>query len=64
MQRRIQRKIYTVYGEGAVTDRTCQIWFARFHRSDITMVNALEDQPVDDDRIKVLETNSHMICEI
>ena len=26
----VQKKIATVYGEGAVTDRTCQKWFARF----------------------------------
>ena len=25
-----QKKICTVYGEGAVTDRTCQKWFVKF----------------------------------
>ena len=25
-----QKKICAVYGEGAVTDRTCQKWFAKF----------------------------------
>ena len=25
-----QEKIYAVYGEVAVTDRTCQKWFAKF----------------------------------
>ena len=25
-----QKKICVVYGEGTVTDRTCQKWFARF----------------------------------
>ena len=27
----MQKKICAVYGEGAVTDRTCQKWFAKFH---------------------------------
>ena len=26
----IQKKTCAVYGEGAVTDRTCQKWFAKF----------------------------------
>ena len=26
----MQTKICAVYGEGAVTDRTCQKWFAKF----------------------------------
>ena len=26
----MQKIIYAVYGEGAVTDRTCQKWFAKF----------------------------------
>ena len=26
----IQKRICTVYGEGTVTDRTCQKWFAKF----------------------------------
>ena len=26
-----QKKICAVYGEGAVTDPTCQKWFAKFH---------------------------------
>ena len=26
----MQKKICAVYGEGAVTDRTCQKWFAKF----------------------------------
>ena len=27
-------KICAVYGEGAVTDRMCQKWFAKFHAGD------------------------------
>ena len=26
----MQKKIYAVYGEGAVADRTCQKWFESF----------------------------------
>ena len=26
----MQKKIWAVYGEGAVLDRTCQKWFAKF----------------------------------
>ena len=26
-----KKKICAVYGEGAVTDRTCQKWFVKFH---------------------------------
>ena len=29
-----QRKICAVCGEGAVTDQTCQKWFAKFHAGD------------------------------
>ena len=28
------KKICAVHGEGAVTDRTCQKWFAEFHAAD------------------------------
>ena len=31
-----QKKICAVYGEGAVTDQTCQKWFAKFPRYFIT----------------------------
>ena len=30
----MQKEIYVVYGEGAVTDRTCQKWFAKFRARD------------------------------
>ena len=29
-QLKCNKKIYTVYREGAVTDRTCQKWFVKF----------------------------------
>ena len=42
-----QKKICTVYGEGAVTDRTCQKWFAKFRAGDFLLDNApLPGRPV------------------
>ena len=35
-----QKKICAVYGEGAVTDRTCQKWFAKFHAGDFSLDDA------------------------
>ena len=29
-----QKKICTVYGEGAVTDQICQMWFVKLHATD------------------------------
>ena len=29
-----------VYGEGAMTDQTCQKWFAKFHTRDFSLDNA------------------------
>ena len=31
------KKICAVYGEGAVTDRTCQKWFAKFCAGDFSL---------------------------
>ena len=51
--------IYAAHGEGAVTDRTCQEWFAKFHAGDFS----LDDAPqlsrtveVDSDQIEILST--------
>ena len=33
----MQEKIRAVYGEGAVTDCTCQKWFANFHSGDFLL---------------------------
>ena len=48
-----------MYGEGAVSDRTCQKWFARFCAGDFS----LDDAPwlgrpveVDSDEIETLRT--------
>ena len=30
MQLRYKKEIFAVYGEGAVTEQTCQKWFAKF----------------------------------
>ena len=35
-----QKKIGAVYGEGAVTVRTCQKWFAMFHAGDFLLNDA------------------------
>ena len=56
-----QKKICAVYGEGAVTDRTCQKWFAKFCAGDFS----LDDAPwsgrpveVDSDQIETLIKNN------
>ena len=55
------KKIGAVYGEGTVTDRTCQKWFAKFHAGDFS----LDDAPgsgrpveVDSDQIEILTENN------
>ena len=56
-----QKKICAVYGEGAMTDQTCQKWFVKFHAVDFL----LDDAPwlgrpvkVDSSQIKtVIENN-------
>ena len=58
-----KKNIYTVYGEGAVTDQMCQKWFEKFHVEDFS----LEDAPwsgrpveVDSDQMEILiEKNQH-----
>ena len=35
-----QKKVCAVYGEGAVTDQTCQKWFAKFSARDFSLDNA------------------------
>ena len=56
-----QKKICAVYGEGAVTDQTCQKWFAKFRARDFS----LDDAPwsgkpveVDSDQIETLTENN------
>ena len=57
----MQEKICAVYGEAAVTDRTCQKWFVNFHAGDFS----LDDAPwsgrpveVDSDQIETLIENN------
>ena len=58
-----QKKIHAVYGEGAVTDQTCQKWSAKFHAGDISLDDALwSGRPVEvnGDQIEALiENNQH-----
>ena len=52
------RKICAVYGEGAVTDRMCQKWFAKFCAGDFSL-DYLPGE-VDSDQIETLiEINKH-----
>ena len=57
------KKIYAVYGEGAVTDWTCQKWFAKFRVWDFSLDDApLSGRPfeIDSDQIETLiEKNQH-----
>ena len=59
----MHKRICTVYGEGAVTDRTCQKWFAKFRAGDFSLYDApWAGRPVevDSDQIKILiENNQH-----
>ena len=58
-----QKQIYAVYGEGVVTDWTCQKWFAKFCARDLSV----DDAPwlgrpveVDSNQIEALiENNQH-----
>ena len=44
------KKTCAVYGEGAVTDRTCQKRFAKFHAGDFSLDDApWLDRPVEID---------------
>ena len=61
----MQKKIHAVYGEGAVTDQMCQMWFVKFRAGDFS----LDDDPrwgrlieVDSNQIETLiENNQHSI---
>ena len=58
---KIQKKICAVYGEGAVTDRTCQKWFVKFRARDFSLHDApWSGRPVevDSDQIKTLIENN------
>ena len=46
----MQKKTCAVYGEGAVTDQTCQKWFAKFCSGDFS----LDDAPGQVDQLKLI----------
>ena len=55
------KKICAVYGEGAVTDRMCQKWFAKFCAGDFSLDSAPRSgrpAEVDSDQIETLIENS------
>ena len=55
----MQKRICTVYGEGAVTDRMCQKWFVKFCAGDFSLDDATRlgrSVEVDSDQIKTLRT--------
>ena len=58
-----QKKICAVYGEGAVTDGTCQKWFEKFCTGDFSLDNAPRlGRPLelDSDQIETfIENNQH-----
>ena len=57
----MQKKICAVYGEGAVTDQTCQKWFVKFRAGDFSLDDApRSDRPVevDSDQIKTVTENN------
>ena len=57
-----QKKICAVYGEDAVTGRTCQKWFAKFCARDFSLNNAPQSgrpAEVDSDKIETLINNNH-----
>ena len=55
------KKICAVYGEGAVNDRTCQKWFAKFYAGHFSLDNASRlgrQVEVDQDQIETLIENN------
>ena len=57
----MQKEICAVYGEGAVTDATCQKWFAKFYAGDFSLDHAPwsgRSVEVDSDQIKTLNENN------
>ena len=57
--------ICTVYGEGAVTDRTCQKWFEKFRAGDFSLDDASWSGrlvEVDSDELETLRTINIIPC--
>ena len=59
----MRRKVYVVYGEGAVTDQMCQKWFVKFRAGDFLLDDAPRlGRQVDSDQIEtLLEINQHSV---
>ena len=55
----MHKKICAVCGEGAVTDRTCQKWFAKFCAGDFS----LDDAPQSDRPVEVDSNEMEIIIE-
>ena len=58
-----QKNICAVYGEGAVTDQTCQKWFVKFRAGDFSLDDAPPSgRPIEVDRDQIetlIENNRH-----
>ena len=58
-----RKKIYAVYWEGAVTDQTCQKWFAKLYAGDFSLNDvAWLGRPVEVDSNQtetLVEKNQH-----
>ena len=56
----MQKKICAVYGEGAVTDRTCQKWLVKFCAGDLLDDAPWSGRPVEvgSNQIETLTDNS------
>ena len=57
----MRRKVYVVYGEGAVTDQMCQKWFVKFRAGGFSLDNSPQSHrpvEVDSDQIEMLIENN------
>ena len=69
MQLKCENKICPAYGEGDVTDQTCQMWFAKFCAKDFSLDDAPRSgRPVEvnSNQIQTLPENNqhHTMWEI
>ena len=57
------KKIFAMYGEGSLSDQTCQKWFAKFHAGNFSLDDAPQSgrpTEVDSNQIETLiENNQH-----
>ena len=57
----MRRKVYVVYGEGAVTDQMCQKGFVKFRAGGFSLDNSPQSHrpvEVDSDQIEMLIENN------